>query len=162
MRQNTGATRGARIAIRLSQEDRVRIDEAVKARGYTSPSARYFMLEVTNGHVYHVYRTPEIEELRSRRGLQINSFIRFRKLSTVRGPVVEMKDMGDSEAILTNKAHLRETAREMIRRGVYPQDGGWSGWLGRYQKALVDTAFAVCSPIKAIDVTRPGSIPASE
>ena len=21
------------------------------------------------------------------------------------------------------------------------QDGGWNGWLGRYQKALVDTAF---------------------
>src|ERR1700683_1612660 len=39
MRQNTGAARGASIAIRLSQEDRVRIDEAVKARGYTSPSA---------------------------------------------------------------------------------------------------------------------------
>ena len=39
MRQNTGAARGARIAIRLSQEDRVRIDEAVKSRGYKSPSA---------------------------------------------------------------------------------------------------------------------------
>jgi hypothetical protein len=31
----------------------------------------------------------------------------------------------------------------MIRRGVYPQDGGWNGWFGRYQKALVDTAFAL-------------------
>ena len=39
MRQNTGAARGARVAIRLSQEDRVRIDEAVKARGYTNPGA---------------------------------------------------------------------------------------------------------------------------
>jgi Arc/MetJ-type ribon-helix-helix transcriptional regulator len=39
MRQNTGAARGARIAVRLNREDRVRIDEAVKARGYTSPSA---------------------------------------------------------------------------------------------------------------------------
>ncbi len=39
MRQNTGAARGARIAVRLSREDRDRIDEAVKARGYTSPSA---------------------------------------------------------------------------------------------------------------------------
>jgi Arc/MetJ-type ribon-helix-helix transcriptional regulator len=39
MRQNTGAARGARIAVRLSREDRVRIDEVVKARGYTSPSA---------------------------------------------------------------------------------------------------------------------------
>ncbi len=39
MRQNTGTTRGARVAVRLSREDRVRIDEAVKTRGYTSPSA---------------------------------------------------------------------------------------------------------------------------
>src|ERR1017187_7571122 len=39
MKQNTGAARGARIAVRLSREDRDRIDEAVKARGYTSPSA---------------------------------------------------------------------------------------------------------------------------
>ncbi len=39
MRQNTGTARGARVAVRLSREDRVRIDEAVKARGYTSPSA---------------------------------------------------------------------------------------------------------------------------
>src|SRR5258708_5374786 len=39
MKQNTGAARGARIAVRLSREDRRRIDEAVKARGYTSPSA---------------------------------------------------------------------------------------------------------------------------
>jgi hypothetical protein len=72
----------------------------------------YLMLEGTNGQVYHIYRTPEMEELRSQRGLQTNSFIRLRKFGTV----VEIQDMGDSEAILRNKAHLRETAREMIRR----------------------------------------------
>ena len=84
-----------------------------------------------------------MEELRSQRGLQTNSFIRLRKLSTVRGPEVEIKDMGDSEAILSNKAHLRETAREMTKRGVTPKDDGWNGWLGRYQKALVDAAFTL-------------------
>jgi hypothetical protein len=84
-----------------------------------------------------------MEELRSQRGLQTNSFIRLRKFSTARGPVVEIKDVGDSEAILSNKAHFRETAREMIRRAVYPRDAGWNGWLGRYQKALLDAAFAM-------------------
>jgi hypothetical protein len=84
-----------------------------------------------------------MEELRSQGGLQTNSFIRLRKFSTARGPIVEIQDMGDSEAILRNKAHLRETASEMIRRGVYPKDDGWNGWLGRYQKALVDAAFAL-------------------
>jgi Arc/MetJ-type ribon-helix-helix transcriptional regulator len=39
MKQNTGAAHDARIAVRLSREDRDRINEAVKTRGYTSPSA---------------------------------------------------------------------------------------------------------------------------
>ena len=39
MRQPTGAARKARIAVRLSREDRDRVEEAVKARGYRSPSA---------------------------------------------------------------------------------------------------------------------------
>ncbi len=128
----------------LDARDLTSIDGRILVHGEEETSGRsYLMLEGTNGLVYHIYRTPEMEELRSQRGLKTNSFIRLRKFSTVRGPVVEIKDMGDSEAILRNKAHLRETAREMIRRGVCPQDGGWNGWLGRYQKALVDTAFAL-------------------
>ena len=39
MRQNRGAARGARVGVRLSHEDRDRVTEAVKVRGYVSPSA---------------------------------------------------------------------------------------------------------------------------
>ena len=39
MREPTGAARRARIALRLSQEDRDQIAEAVRLRGYESPSA---------------------------------------------------------------------------------------------------------------------------
>jgi Arc/MetJ-type ribon-helix-helix transcriptional regulator len=39
MRQPNGAARRARIALRLSQEDRGQIEQAVKMRGYESPSA---------------------------------------------------------------------------------------------------------------------------
>lgn len=39
MRQPTGAARSARIAVRLSREDRDRIEQSVKTRGYESPSA---------------------------------------------------------------------------------------------------------------------------
>ena len=46
----------------------------------------------------------------------------------------------DFEAILRNKGHLRETAQRLIRRGIIPQEDGWNGWLGRYQKALSDAA----------------------
>ena len=39
MRQNTGTVRAARIAVRMSPEDRDWINETVKARGFTTPSA---------------------------------------------------------------------------------------------------------------------------
>lgn len=39
MRQATGAARSARIALRLSQEDRDQIEQVVKTQGYESPSA---------------------------------------------------------------------------------------------------------------------------
>lgn len=39
MREPTGATRRARLALRLSQEDRDQIEQAVRTRGYESPSA---------------------------------------------------------------------------------------------------------------------------
>jgi hypothetical protein len=116
------------------------IDGRILVHGEEEGSGRsYLMLESTDGHVYHIYGTPEMEELRSQRGLQNNSFIRLRKF----GPAVEIRDMGDAEAVLRNKAHFRETASEMIRRGVFPKDDGWNGWLGRYQRVLVDAAFAL-------------------
>jgi hypothetical protein len=147
-RQKTLSVHGALLSddrlqmTTLDTRDLTAIDGRILVHGEEEASGRsYLMLEGTDGQVYHIYRTPEMEELRSQRGLQTNSFIRLRKFSTVRGPVVEIQDMGDSEGVLRNKAHFRETAREMIRRAVFPKDGGWNGWLGRYQKALVDAAF---------------------
>jgi len=128
----------------LDMRDLTSVEGRVLVHGEEELSGRsYLMLESTDGRICHIYRTPEMEELRSRRGLQTNSFIRLRELSTVRGPVVEIKDLGDSEAILSNKYHLRERVREMIKHGVTPRDEGWNGWLGRYQRALVDASFAL-------------------
>jgi hypothetical protein len=49
--------------------------------------------------------------------------------------------LGDSESLLRNKAYLRETAQQLIRRGMVPQEEGWNGWLRRYQKALTEAAM---------------------
>jgi len=128
----------------LDLRDLTTLEGRILVHGEDEVSGRsYLMLEGTDGRVCHVYRTPEMEELRSQRGLQTNSFIRLRRLDTFRGPLIEIKDMGDSEAILSNKYDLREIVRDMAKRGVTPKEDGWNGWLGRCQKALVDTAFAL-------------------
>ena len=100
----------------------------------------YLMLEGTDGQVHYVYYTPEMEEARSRGNLRTNSFIRLRKLFSEGHPLLEIDELGDSESILRNKRYLRETVQRLIRCGIVPQEDGWNGWLGRYQKALSDAA----------------------
>ena len=108
-----------------------------------SSGRAYLMLEGTDARVHFVYYTSEIEAARNRGGLQTNSFIRFLKLFRENRPVLEIVELGDAESILRNKRHLRETAQRLTRRGIVPQDDGWNGWLGRYQKALAETAEAL-------------------
>ena len=103
----------------------------------------YLMLEATDARVHYVCYTPEMEEARSRGRLRTNSFIRLRKLFSEGRPLLEIDDLGDSELILRNRRYLREAAQHMIRRGIIPQDAGWNGWLGRYQRALAEAAVTL-------------------
>jgi type IV secretory pathway VirD2 relaxase len=100
----------------------------------------YLMLEGTDGRVHYVYYTPEMDEARRRGGLRTNAFVRLRKVFAEGRPALEVDELGDSESILRNKRYLRETVQRLVRRGIVPQEDGWNGWLGRYQKALQETA----------------------
>ena len=101
-----------------------------------SSGRRYLMLEGTDARVHYLYYTPEMDAARNRGGLQTNAFVRLRKLFSDGRPVLQIDELGDAESILRNKLHLRETAQQLIRRGIAPKDEGWDGWLGQYQKAL--------------------------
>jgi hypothetical protein len=55
----------------LDVRDLTSIEDRILVHGEEEVSGRnYLMLEGTDGQVYHIYRTPEMEKLRSRRGLQ--------------------------------------------------------------------------------------------
>jgi hypothetical protein len=114
----------------------------------------YFMLEGTDGQVHYVYYTPELEAARSQGGLRTNSFVRLRKLFSEGHPVIHIEELGDSESILHNKAYLREAAQRLIQRGIVPQEEGWNGWLGRYQKALTEAATPPKRPRPAKETGR--------
>jgi hypothetical protein len=117
------------------------LEGRILVHGEEESSGRsYLMLEGTDARVHYVYYEPEMEAARNRGGLQTNAFVRLRKLFSGGRPAMEIEEFGDGESILRNKRHLRETAQRLIQRGVIPQDDGWDGWLGRYQKALEETA----------------------
>ena len=103
----------------------------------------YLMLEGTDGRVHYVYYTPEMEAARGRGGLRTNSFVRLRKQFSDGRPVLKFDELGDSESILRNRRYLKETVQRLMRRGIAPQEDGWNGWLGRYQKALGDAAVSL-------------------
>jgi hypothetical protein len=106
-----------------------------------SSGGSYLLLEGTDAHVHYIRYTPEMEMMRDNGGLRTNAFIRLRTISRDSRPMLAIDELGDAELILHNKLYLREATRQLVRRGITPQDDGWNGWLGRYQRALHDAAI---------------------
>ena len=157
-RQKTLAAHGALLSDErlqmtvLDVESLTTLEGRILVHGEEESSGRsYLMLEGTDARIHYVYYTPEIEGARNRGGLRTNSLIQLRKSTADSRPMLEIDDMGDAEALLHDKRQLRQIGQRLIRRGVVPQDDGWPGWLGRYQKALRDAVTTLEIP----SVTRP-------
>jgi hypothetical protein len=112
------------------------IEGRVLVHGEEENGRNYLMLEGTGARVHHIYYTPEMEEARNRGGLRTNAFVRLRKRSIGGEPVMEIDELGNSDAILRNDSYLKRTAQALIKRGIIPDENGWGGWLGRYQAAI--------------------------
>jgi uncharacterized protein DUF3363 len=157
-RQKTLAAHGALVSddrLQMTVQDLrslTALEGRVLVHGEEEYSGRsYLILEGTDARLHYIYYTPEIEAARNRGGLRTNSFIQLRKSTAESRPALEIDDMGDSEAMLGNNRKLRELGQRLIRQGIVLQDDGWSGWLGRYQKALRDAVTTLEIP----SVTRP-------
>jgi hypothetical protein len=90
--------------------------------------------------------TPEIEEARSRGELKRNAFARLRRIFADEETTLEVEDFGDSDSLLRKCAHFEGKARELVRNGILPNEQGWGGWLGQYQRALKKAAMEIESP----------------
>ena len=124
----------------LDLRDLTTLEGRILVHGEEESSGRsYVLLEGTDACVHYIHYTPELEAARNRCGLKTNSFLRLRKSSIV-GQPVKVDELDDAESILRDKLYLREAARQLARRGIIPQDQGWDGWLGRYQRGLSDAA----------------------
>lgn len=115
------------------------VEGRVLAHGEEEAGGRhYLLLEGTDAKVHLIYYTPEMEEARSRGKLRANSFVRLQKQFENGHPVLEIADHGDADKLVKDRHHLRDAARNLLARDIDPREGGWGGWLGRYQKAVAN------------------------
>jgi type IV secretory pathway VirD2 relaxase len=107
---------------------------------------RYLMLEGVDARVHYVEYTPEMEEARARGELRTNAFVRLRRVLIDEEATLEIDDLGNSESLLKNGSHFKAKARELLKEGVLPVEQGWGGWLGQYQRALMQAAAGIHRP----------------
>jgi type IV secretory pathway VirD2 relaxase len=150
-RQRTLAAHGAlmsdeRLPIEVLDVKQVNsVEGRVLVHGQDEQTGRnYLMLEGTDAKVHYIQYTAEMEEARSRGELRINSFVRLRRLAG--SSILDVADLGDAEKLLRNPHDLKETARQLLNRGIVQTEDGWGGWLGRYQGALRKSALVIADP----------------
>lgn len=141
-RQRTLAAHGVpmsdeRLPIEVTEgHDWKVLEGRVLVHGEEDTGRSYLMLEGTDARVHHIYYTPEIEQARNEGKLRTNSFLRLRRHLVGGTPAIDAEDLGDAESILSNKPYLRNRVRQLVQQGILVEEGGWSGWLGRYQAKL--------------------------
>lgn len=141
-RQKTLAQHGAavsdsRLPVRsLNFRERRVVEGRVLAHGEDDNGRTYLMLEGTDACIHHIQYTPEIEKARARGLMKINSFVRLETVLDLGKPVVEIQDLGDSEALLRDRKHFRESARRSKMSSQMETETVWGGWLGRYETCL--------------------------
>ena len=116
------------------------VEGRVLVHGEEEGGRTYLMLEGTDARIHHIYYTPEIEEARAHGAMKTNAFVRLQRVIANGNPVVEIQDLGDSEALLRNRKHFLESATRRPARSAATVETDWSGWLGRYQSGMRQAA----------------------
>lgn len=148
-KQKTLAAHGALLSdqrLQLSApswRDITSVEGRVLSHGEEDSGSRFLLLEATEGRVYYLRYTPELDEARSRGDLATNSFVTFRKTMDADGKRrIAVANHGHAEAIFENRDHFRSVAARLLRAGiVHLDDERWGGWLGRYYEKLREAVY---------------------
>ncbi len=123
--QKTLAAHGALLSdqrLQLSApnwRDITSLEGRVLSHGEEENGSRFLLLEGTDGRVYYLRYTPELDEARSRGDLTTNSFVVITKtVDEKRRRRIVVANLGDADALLQNRDHFRSLARRLLQRGV--------------------------------------------
>jgi type IV secretory pathway VirD2 relaxase len=112
------------------------VEGRILVHGEEENGRTYMMLESTDSKIYVINHTRQMQEMRNAGGLKVDTFVRLHTVLSAERPRVAIEELGTSESILENRGYLRQTAQQLLRKGITPVEDGWNGWLGRYQRAV--------------------------
>ena len=147
--QKTLAAHGALLSdprLQLSApnwRDVTSLEGRVLSHGEEEDGRRYLMVEGTDGRVYYLRYTPELDEARSRGDLTTNSFVVINKtVDEDRRRRIVVANLGNAEALFENRDHFRTLAKRLTEHGAnLSEDERWGGWLGRYYEKLREAVY---------------------
>jgi type IV secretory pathway VirD2 relaxase len=112
------------------------VEGRILVHGEEENGPSYMILESTDAKVYTISHTRRMQQMRNAGRLQVGTFVRLQTVVAAGRSRVEIEELGDADSILENRGYLRETVQRLLRKGIAPREEGWSGWLGRYQRAI--------------------------
>jgi hypothetical protein len=119
------------------------LEGRVLSHGEEEDGRRYLMLEGTDGRVYYLRYTTELDEARSCGDLTTNSFVVINKtVGEDRRRRIVVTNLGNAETLFEDRHHFRAQAKRLIEHGVnLSDDERWGGWLGRYYEKLREAVY---------------------
>jgi type IV secretory pathway VirD2 relaxase len=119
------------------------LEGRILSHGEEDDGRRYLLLEGTNGRVYYLRYTPELDKARSRGDLTTNSFVVINTaMDEDRRRRMVVENLGNAEALFGNRNHFRSLAKRVVEHGVnLSDDERWGGWLGRYYEKLREAIY---------------------
>jgi hypothetical protein len=98
--------------------------------------APQMILEGTDARVHFIRHTATMEQMRQDGGLKQNSFVSMnRAASSDADMLLVIDDHGDAEVYLSSPA-LKKFSSRLVKRGIIDLSAEYSGWLGKYHRAI--------------------------
>ena len=113
------------------------------SHGEEEDGRRYLMFVGTDGRVYYLRYTRELDEARSCGDLTTNSFVVINKtVDEDRRRRIVVANLRNAEMFFENRDHFRSMAKRLIEHGVnLSEDERWGDWLGRYYEKLREATY---------------------
>jgi type IV secretory pathway VirD2 relaxase len=113
------------------------LEGRVLSHGEEENGSRFLLLEGTDGRVYYLRNTPELDEAAAAESSPLTRSSITKTVDEDGRRRIVVANLGKADALLQDRDHFRSLARRLLQHGIVSfEDERWGGWIGRYHETL--------------------------